>query len=99
MAVTDAKTGKRVTQFEIGEHPDAAIYDAATRTVFASCGGGTGTLAIAFQDDPDHYTVRSSLVTAKGAKTMAMDAQSKTVYLPTVDGDKFVIIVAESRKH
>ncbi len=92
--VTDAHSGKKVAQFAIGEHPDAVIYDADTRTVLTSAGGGTGTLALAHQDDADHYTVRPALVTAKGAKTMAMNPADKTVYLPTVVGDTFVLLVA-----
>ena len=92
VAVTDANTGKHVTDFAIGERPDAVIYDAETRTVLTS--GGGGTLAIAHQDDADHYTVRPSLVTAKGAKTMAMNPTDKTVYLPTVVGGRFMLVVA-----
>ncbi len=94
LAVTDAHSGRRVAQFAIGEHPDAVIYDADTRTVLTSGGGGAGTLAIAHQDDADHYSVRPALVTAKGAKTMAMNPIDKSVYLPTVVDDRFVLLVA-----
>jgi YVTN family beta-propeller protein len=98
MAVTDANSGKRVTQFPIGEHPDAVIYDADTHTVLTSGGGGTGTLTVAHQDNADHYTVLAQVVTEKGAKTMAMTAKEKTVYLPVVVGDKFVVLVAARKK-
>ena len=98
MAVTDAKSGQRVAQFAIGEHPDAVVYDADTHTILTSCGGGTGTLAIARQDDADHYTPQASVITEKKAKPMAMDMKTKTVYLPTVVDDKFVLVVAERRK-
>jgi DNA-binding beta-propeller fold protein YncE len=97
MAVTDAHNGKRVAQFAIGEHPDAVIYDEDTRTVLTSGGGGAGTLAVAHQDDADHYTVRAALVTAKGAKTMAMNPGDKSIYLPTVIGETFVLIVAAKK--
>jgi YVTN family beta-propeller protein len=98
VVVTNAKNGKQVAKFAIGEHPDAVIYDADTRTVLTSGGGGTGTLALAHQDDADHYTVRPNLVTEKGAKTMVMNPADKTVYLPTVVSDAFVLLVA-ARKH
>ena len=98
MAVTDANTGKRVAQFAIGEHPDAVIYDEDSHDVLTSGGGGTGTLALAHQLDADHYTVRPMLITAKGAKTMAMNPGDKTVYLPTVAGDKFVLLVAQKNR-
>ena len=92
--VTDAHSGKKVAHFAIGEHPDAVIYDADTRTVLTSGGGGTGTLTVAHQDDADHYTVSAKLVTEKGAKTMAMNPLDKKVYLPTVLADQFVLLVA-----
>lgn len=95
MAVTDAATGKRVTQFAISQGPDATIWDAHSKTVITSGGGGSGALAFAHQDDADHYSVRASLTTEKGARTMAMDPDSKVVYLPTVVGDKFVVLVAQ----
>ena len=99
MAVTNALTGQRVTQFAIGEHPDATVYDAASGTVLTSGGGGNGTLAIAHQDDADHYSVRASIATEKGARTMAIDANTKTVYLPTVASEKFVVLVATPEQH
>ncbi len=99
MAVTDAATGRRVTQFAIGESPDAAIYDADTRTVLASGGGGSGTLSIAHQDDADHYSVLESVITEKGARTMAIDGKRKTVYLPVSVGDQFAIVVVEASPH
>lgn len=92
--VTDAHSGQQVSQFAIGEHPDAVIYDAETRTVLTSGGGGNGTLSFARQIDADHYSVLPKLLTEKGAKTMAMNPIDKTVYLPTVVGDQFVMVVA-----
>lgn len=93
MAVTDARTGRRITQFSIGEKPDAVIFDEETRTVLTSGGGGTGSLTVTNQDDADHYSLRGSVVTENGAKTMVMDGKSKTVFLPTVVGNKFVVLV------
>ena len=97
MAVTDANSGKRVTQFAIGEHPDAVIYVADTRSVLTSGGGGTGTLSIAHQDDANHSSVQPAVVTAKGAKTMAMNPMDKQVYLPAMMDDKFVLLVGAPR--
>jgi len=90
MAVTDAKTGKRVADVAIGEHPDAAVYDDASGTVFSSNGGGT--LSVVRQIDADHYDASQAL-TLKGARTMAMDHASKVVYLPTVLDKVFTVLV------
>ena len=97
-AVTDALTGKRITQFAIGEDIDAMIYDPETKTVFASGGGGSGTLSIADQKDPDHYLVRPVLVTEKQAKTMTINPKDKTIYLPTVVDGKFIVLVATPKQ-
>jgi hypothetical protein len=90
MAVTDSKTGKRVAAVAIGEHPDAAVYDDATGTVFSSNGGGT--LSVIRQIDADHYEA-SQAVTVKSARTMAMDHASKAVYLPAAVDKVFTVLV------
>ena len=95
MAVTDTLTGKRVGQFAIGAGPDAAAYDAESGTVFTSGGGGNGSLTITHQEDANHYAPSDTLVTAQGARTMAMDTTTKRVYLPTVTGEQFIVLVVE----
>jgi DNA-binding beta-propeller fold protein YncE len=97
LAVTDSLTGKRIANVPIGEHPDAAEFDAARGLVFTSNGGGTGSPTIVHEDDPDHYTVLQSVPTTKGAKTMAFDPESKIVYLPAAVKDSFVVLVATPR--
>ncbi|HEY8023105.1 MAG TPA: hypothetical protein VIF60_00975 [Burkholderiaceae bacterium] len=94
MVVTDAKTGARVANVVIGLHPDAAIFDVDTSNIFSSNGDGGGSLTVIHQDDADHYSVKQNLVTAQGAKTMAMDGESKAIYLPTVIDKKFVVLKA-----
>ncbi|MET3117256.1 YVTN family beta-propeller protein [Undibacterium sp. GrIS 1.8] len=97
MAVTDAKTGKRVVDVAIGEHPDAAIFDAETATIFTSNGGGTGTLTVIHQDDANHYSVVANVPTNKGARTMAMDHSSNTIYLPTIMNNMFTVLVVSKK--
>lgn len=93
MVVTDAKTGARVADVAIGEHPDAVIFDAASATVFSSNGGGTGTLSVIRQLDADHYAAAVQVATEKGAKTMAMDHQSRQLYLPVLSNKAFTVLV------
>lgn len=97
MAVTDARTGAGVTSVAIGEHPDAAAFDAATGTIFTSNGGGAGTLTVIHEDDGDHYTVLGNVATEKAAKTMAFDTVTKAVYLPTIVDGKFSVLVLAPR--
>jgi YVTN family beta-propeller protein len=93
MAVTDTATGQRVANVAIGEHPDAAVFDPDTGTIFSSNGGGNGTLTIVHEDDANHYSVVGNVATAKGAKTMAFDHVTKAAYLPTTIGAEFSVIV------
>lgn len=92
MIVTDSKTGRRVAEVAIGEHADAAAFDAASSTVYAS--NGDGTLSVVHQLDADHYAAPVQLATAKGARTMALDHATRRVYLPTVVNQVFTVIVA-----
>lgn len=92
MAVTDSASGKPVAQVAIGGHPDAAAYDASSATVFAS--NGEGSLSVVRQLDPDHYEA-ATVPTLKGARTMAFDHDSKTVYLPTVENQAFTVLVVK----
>ena len=92
MAVTDSKTGKRVADVPIGAGPDAAAYDAASATVFSS--NGDGTLSVVRQVDADHYRAMAPVATVKGARTMALDHESKKIYLPTVVNQVFTVVVA-----
>jgi YVTN family beta-propeller protein len=81
MVVTDSTSGRQVTRVTIGEHPDAAAYDAKRAVVYSS--NGDGTLTIVKQDSADNYTVVQSLQTQPGARTMAVDPASGRVFLVT----------------
>ena len=80
MIVTDADTGKRVAEIPVGKEPDAAIYDAQKKLVFAS--NCDGTLTVVKQETPDKYTVLQNLETEKEARTMALDPASHKLFLP-----------------
>lgn len=83
LAVTDADSGRSVARLQIGEHPDAAEYDAEHGLVFSS--NGDGTLTIIRQLSADNYAAPMTLVTKRGARTMAFDPAGRRVYLITAD--------------
>ncbi|WP_233840171.1 YncE family protein [Dyella sp. 2HG41-7] len=83
MVVTDARDGHQVAVLKIGDDPDAAGYDSTTGTVFSS--NADGTLSIFHQDDANHYSPVAQLVTAKGARTLAVDERTHRVYLAAPD--------------
>ncbi len=95
MVITDAKTGQSVANVVIGEHPDAAVYDAKTANIFSS--NGVGTLTVVHQNDADHYTVAGNVTTAQSARTMALDSESGTIYLPAAVSGKFEVLVVGSK--
>jgi DNA-binding beta-propeller fold protein YncE len=80
LVVTDASSGRQVATVPIGKGPDAAAFDAERRLIFSS-NGQDGTLTVIHEDDPDHYSVMSTVTTQKSARTMALDARTHKVYL------------------
>ncbi len=84
MAVTDGLTGKAIARVAIGHGPDAAEFDAEHGLVFSS-NGADGTLTVVRQESKDKYRVLSTVPTQKGARTMALDAGSRRIYLATAD--------------
>jgi YVTN family beta-propeller protein len=81
MTVLNSATGELVATVPIGKRPDAAAFDPETRLAFSS--NGEGTLTVVHQDSPDKYTVLQTLPTAVGARTLALDPRSHTIYLVT----------------
>jgi YVTN family beta-propeller protein len=80
LVVTDASSGRQVAQVPIGKGPDAAAFDVGRQLIFSS-NGQDGTLTVIHEDDPDHYSVISTVTTQKSARTMALDAKTHKVYL------------------
>jgi outer membrane protein assembly factor BamB len=83
MAISDAIAGKVITTVPIGGGVDANRFDPGTRTAFSS--NGDGTLTVVSQDTPDKYTVKGNVTTQRGARTMALDYKTHTIYLVTAD--------------
>ena len=96
VAVVDPDAGKLVTTVDIGAGVDAGAFNPKTQQLFMSC--GEGVLTVIHQDSPDKYSVVQSVPTAKGARTMALDAASNTVYLVTAQFDPTPPAAGQRRK-
>jgi YVTN family beta-propeller protein len=83
MAVVDAQTGKVIATPKIGDGPDAARFDAKHQLAFSS--NGEGTLTVVHEDSPHSYAVLQTLPTKRGARTMALDESTGTIYTMTAD--------------
>jgi YVTN family beta-propeller protein len=83
LVVMEASTGKVVTTFPIGTGVDWVIFDRKNNVVFAS--NGDGTLSTVRVKPHGEYEQLDAVKTEPGAKTMALDPATGTVYLSTAD--------------
>ena len=81
LAITDLDTGAAVASVPIGRGVDGAAFDPDSQTIFSS--NGEGTLSIVRELTPDRYVTSQTLVTQRGARTMALDPTTHRLYLPT----------------
>jgi DNA-binding beta-propeller fold protein YncE len=80
LAVVDLSTGEVRQTVAIGDDCDAVAYDPTTNLVFAS--NGEGTLTVIGKDRQGSYSVRQTLTTQPGSKTMALDPSTQRLYIP-----------------
>jgi YVTN family beta-propeller protein len=81
MAVVDANSGQIKTTLPIGGGVDAIAFDPTTQLAFSS--NGEGTLTVVHEDSKDKFSVVDSVVTQRGARTMALDLKTHNVFLAT----------------
>jgi YVTN family beta-propeller protein len=93
MAVANADTGKILATYPIGDHVDASAFDPETKLVFNSL--GEGSIAVFHQDSADKYTALANIPTAQGSKTMALDAKTHRLYVPSMRAGQFTILILE----
>jgi hypothetical protein len=84
LIVMSAEDGKVLADLPIGAGVDATQFD--NGYVFASCRDGS--LAVARETSPGKYEIAQNLKTRPGAKTMAIDSKTHTVFLPTSEFGK-----------
>jgi DNA-binding beta-propeller fold protein YncE len=83
LVAIDTNTGKVVSSLPIGAGVDAVKN--YSDEVFASCGDGT--LTVARQKPDGTIGLSQTLNTQQGARTMDVDAQTGTIYLPAAEFD------------
>jgi len=84
LIVMSAEDGKVLADLPIGAGVDATRFD--NGYVFASCRDGS--LAVARETAPGKFRIVQDLKTRPGAKTMAIDSRTHTVFLPTAEFGK-----------
>jgi DNA-binding beta-propeller fold protein YncE len=84
MVMMDSATGKVVYSVPIGAGVDSTWFDPATKLAFTS-NGEAGTVTVAHEDSPSVLKVVQTLRTVPGARTMALDPTTHTIYLAATD--------------
>lgn len=83
MAIVDTHSGKTLGTVPIGQGVDACGFDPGTGEAFASCGDGT--LTVVKESSPGKFEVEQTVQTKRGARTMALDPSTHTIYLPAAE--------------
>jgi len=83
LVVLDTDRGRVVSVVPIGQGVDGLAFDPARQLIFSS--NGDGTLTVIHEDSPDRYTVVENATTQLGARTLALDLTTGSVYLPTAE--------------
>ena len=84
MLMIDNTTGKVAYSVPIGDGVDSTWYDPGTKLAFSS-NGVSGTVTIAREESPSLLKVVQTLKTRRGARTMALDPSTHTIYLAVTD--------------
>lgn len=83
LVVLDADNGRVVKALPIGQGVDGVAFDEARQLIFSS--NGDGTLTVIHEDGPNQFTVVENATTQRGARTLALDGTSGSVYVPTAE--------------
>ena len=82
MEVVDAENGKVIASPEIGNGPDATVFDPGKELAISS-NGRDGTLTLVHESDKNTFKVVGTIPTQVGARTMALDPKTHRIYLIT----------------
>ena len=83
LVVLNAENGTVVSTPAIGEGCDGTAFDPQLNYVYSS--NGEGTLTIIKEISKDKFEVLENVPTKRGARTIALDGETHTVYLPTAN--------------
>jgi len=79
LAVLDSQSGKMIARMKCVGDPDDVFYDERRKRIYIS--GGSGSIDVFEQSDPDHYRLLSNVATADGARTSFFSPESAHLYL------------------
>jgi len=83
LVILDAKSGKIVTTITIGDGCDGTAFDPQLKYIFTS--NGEGNMSVVQELSADEFKLLENVPTKRGARTIAVDLSTHTVYLPTAE--------------
>jgi len=84
LLMIDSTNGKVIYSVPVGEGVDSTWFDPGTKLAFTS-NGDAGTVTVAREESPTVLKVVQTLKTHAGARTMALDPATHTIYLSATD--------------
>ena len=84
MVMMDSTNGQVVYSVPVGEGVDSTWFDPTTKLAFTS-NGGAGTVSVAHEDSASVLKIVQTIKTVRGARTMALDPITHTIYLAATD--------------
>lgn len=81
MIVLDSKSGKLVAEVPIGSRCDGVVFDPKSKTIFSS--NGEGTITVIHEDSPTTFSVKETIKTDIGARTITIDPKTQHVFTMT----------------
>ena len=81
MVVMNALTGKVITTLPIGDRCDGVAFDSGNKRAYSS--NGDGTMTVVQEVTPESFRVLENVATQTGARTIACDLTTHTLYLPS----------------
>ena len=83
LAILNIDSGQPVATVPIGKGVDGGEFEPVTQNLISA--NGEGTVTVVHEISPDRYTVRQTLSTQRGARTVALDLATHRLYLPTAE--------------
>jgi len=85
LTVLNISSGEVIATLPIGMYCDGVSFIPSRHDIFSS--NGEGTITVIHQDAPDRYSKVQTLVTKRGARTIACNYANQTIYTVTAEFD------------
>jgi YVTN family beta-propeller protein len=83
MVIVDAENGNVITSLPIGDRVDGCAFDPGAGLAFSS--NGDGTVTVVREESPAKFSAQETATIQIGARTITVDPETHTLYLPTAE--------------